>query len=127
MYISEVQSGQKLRKPRFYSPYLGALQGSTVSEASIDMTRAASRNRYYAQQLGWGSQFNRIAEMLGFRDRSPDEASFIQAVARWQTSQPGLSVDGIIGPNTWKVMSAIVSPAPSAPATQIPQPTQIST
>ena len=119
MYISEVQAGQKLRKRRFYSPYLGAFQGSTPSEASIDTTRAASRNRSYAQQLGWGSQFNRIAEMLGFRDRSPDEASFIQAVARWQASQPGLSVDGIIGPGTWKVMSAIVSPA--GPAPQPPQ------
>lgn len=124
MYISEVQSGRKLRKHRFYSPYLGEVQGSTLAEANIDIANAASMNRYYAQQLGWGTQFNRITKMLGFRDRSPDEATFIQAVARWQSSHPGLSVDGVIGPNTWKAIRALVSPAPSAPADLTSQPAQ---
>jgi len=125
MYISEVQAGQKPRKRRFYSPYLGEIQGSTSTEAAIDITKAVSRNRYHAQQLGWSAQFNRIAEMLGFRDRSPDEASFARAVARWQASQPGLSVDGVIGPNAWKAMRAIILPVPNPPAGPTPQPGQV--
>lgn len=125
MYLSEIQAGRKPRKRRFYSPYLGEVQGTAPSEATIDLARAVSRNRYYAQQLGWSTQFNQIANMLGFRDRSPDEASFAQGVARWQASQPGMSVDGVIGPNTWKKMRTILSPASSAPSSPAPQPGQM--
>lgn len=121
MYISEVQSGQKLRKRRFYSPYLGEIEGSILGETGLDVARAVSRNRYYAQQLGWGLQFDRIAGMLGFRNRSPDETSFARAVARWQASRPGLSVDGIIGPNTWRVMRPFVTPGQTTPASPAPQ------
>ena len=124
MYLSEVQSRKKLRKRRFYSPYLGQVAEAPSSELRIDLPKAAARNRYFARQLGWGSQFDQIAKNLGFQDRTPDETSFIRAVARWQASQPGLTSDGVIGPNTWKIMRASFFQKASVHQSPAPQPTQ---
>lgn len=76
----------------------------------IDLDRAVRQNRAYARSLGWQNSFDRIVALLGFTDRTPDESSFAQAVARWQKAQ-GLTSDGIIGPGTWGKMQQLLQPA----------------
>lgn len=124
MYLSEVRAGKKLRKRRFYSPYLGEAPTSPSRALTIDLARAAAKNRDYAQRLGWGSQFKRIVALLGFRDYSPDESTFIQAVARWQASRPGLVPDGIIGPKTWQAMRGFLLPVSTGASNLAPAPAQ---
>jgi peptidoglycan hydrolase-like protein with peptidoglycan-binding domain len=58
--------------------------------------------------------------LLGFTTYTPNEHVFAEAVARWQR-QKGLPVDGIIGPNTWRLMQTGLglAPTPSTPSNKI--------
>ena len=74
---------------------------------SFDVERAVRLNNQYMlpKKEGWQTHFDRIAELLGFTDRSPSEWEFAEAVFRWQkVQQPPLIPDGIIGPATWTRM-----------------------
>jgi outer membrane protein OmpA-like peptidoglycan-associated protein len=80
--------------------YVRTREGLGQAVASIDVDRAVRLNRRYAQSLGWQVQRDRIPLFLGLTPMTGPRA-FAEAVAQWQRSQPGLAVDGIIGPNTW--------------------------
>jgi len=60
-----------------------------------------------------------LLPLLGFRTHTPTPPTFAQAVAQWQRAN-GLTVDGILGPNTWRTMRrALDSPSrPARPSTR---------
>ena len=80
---------------------------------AIDVNRAIAANAQYAVQLGWGSQYGQILGLLGL-DASATPDAFANAVASWQQGK-GLSVDGIIGPDTWSQMQPLLGPIPPPP------------
>jgi subtilisin family serine protease len=86
----------------------------------IDVNRAVQLNPQYAVQLGWGTQRDQINALLGL-DSSASDQDFAEAVANWQ-GQHGLSVDGIIGPDTWSAMQPLlgIPPAPTPPPAPVP-------
>ena len=103
--VAEWQRSQGLQAdgiigPQTWKLLQGALWNSRRSTSSFDLERAIRQNRRYGQRLGWHNQQFDIERLLGFKNESPSEARFAEAVAGWQQSQ-GLEVDGIIGPNTW--------------------------
>ena len=68
--------------------------------------RATRSNRVFAHQLRWGDRFPQIAHLLGFRNSSPGEQQFVDAVVAWQRSN-GLTDDGMLGPRTWSAMEPL--------------------
>lgn len=94
----------------------------------IDVNKAVQSNRQYAVQLGWATRFDDIVALLGFNS-TPTEQDFANGVAVWQ-GQHALSVDGIIGPDTWAAMQPLlvspplpVPPTPTPPGPTPPAPT----
>jgi subtilisin family serine protease len=109
-------------------PFLGSAPGPAPTPPTpIDVDRAVQANRDYAVQLGWATRYDEIVALLGL-NASPTEQSFAQAVATWQ-GQHALSVDGIIGPDTWAAMQPLLSSPPSPippspiPPAPVPPPT----
>ena len=92
--------------------------GLQEADESIDVNRAIAANAQYAVQLGWGSQYAQILTLLGL-DATAAPDVFAQAVATWQQGH-GLSVDGIIGPDTWSQMQPLLGSPPPAPPTPPP-------
>jgi hypothetical protein len=83
---------------------------SEFDEMVTDVAKAVEDNRKYSASLGWHVFHEYINNLLlpfsGQQDVSLNEEDFAQAVSQWQLSQ-GLSsddADGVIGPNTWKLM-----------------------
>ena len=66
--------------------------------------RAVARNRTFKRTLGWQSKLDKINALLRLTDG--DEETLAIGVAIWQYQKFGdsRSVDGIIGPNTWRRM-----------------------
>lgn len=102
--------------------------GSTVSPVS-SWANAIRLNRYYQNQLGWASYMDQINDFLlpysGMQNVSLGEEAFAQALQSWQRSQ-GFSVkdsDGILGPNTWQRLKALLSVTSSPSVPQRPTPT----
>ncbi len=83
-----------------------------VVMSEIDVDRAVALNRSYANSLGWQTYFDRIVQLVGFTNFTPDESAFAEAVARWQRAN-GLTDDGIIGPKTWAKMQTALGLAVS--------------
>src|SRR3954447_15144055 len=65
--------------------------------SSTALTEAVSDNARYAQLLGWSAHIDRIAQLLGFTNMTPDMATFTQAMAVWQLRN-ALKPDGVVGP-----------------------------
>ncbi|HVO72637.1 MAG TPA: S8 family serine peptidase, partial [Ignavibacteriaceae bacterium] len=88
-------------------------------DSEIDLGKAVKLNRYYGDKLGWYPYQNQINDLIlpysGHQNVSLGEEAFAQAVSSWQRAQgfPEKDCDGIIGPNTWKVMSQILLKDPS--------------
>jgi hypothetical protein len=87
-----------------------------VNSLVTDWSTAIKLNRYYSENLGWKNYYEKINKLLlpfsGYNNVSLSEEAFAQAVANWQASK-GLSAkdaDGIIGPNTWKLMQTLFLP-----------------
>lgn len=87
-----------------------AQQGLTIPDcrapaqkslSSTQISRAIRQNRYFGRQLKWKADNARILSFLGLSPTLQDERAFVVAIARWQASQPGLRVDGVLGRNTW--------------------------
>jgi hypothetical protein len=119
MYLSEGPIGQNNPKRRLYAPFLGESPFSLLYPGDLDYKRAAELNEYYAKKLGWGAQFNRLVRFFGFPYESPAAINFAQRIAGWQSAQPGLSVDGVIGPKSWsrlKDQLKVKEEHPSEPA-----------
>jgi len=97
---------------------LGAASAMTTAAAraqpSINVDDAVRKNRFYGSSLGWTARIAEIGRALGLPS-NPDERSLAQSVAQWQAKQ-GLSVDGVIGPNTWKTLRATIDGAPTPAA-----------
>lgn len=96
-------------------------RGERRAVAPIDVGRAIARNKHWGARLHWQQHFDRIVTLVGFSDMTPDQATFAEAVARWQAERR-LAADGIIGPNTWAAMRPLIgligtgtSPTPSSP------------
>lgn len=67
------------------------------------VARAVQQNRLFERRI-WRDYYDPISiYYLRYRFMTPTEPEFAQGVARWQQAV-GLSVDGVIGPHTWKVM-----------------------
>jgi peptidoglycan hydrolase-like protein with peptidoglycan-binding domain len=91
---------------------------SEAGRLGIDIDRAVQANRQYGTQLGWVARYGDIVALLGLSG-TPSEPDFAQAVADWQ-GQRGLPADGMLGPNTWGAMLAVLGPAPGpAPSSAI--------
>lgn len=80
-----------------------------------NLAEAIRLNRYYGEKLGWNNFILQINELLlpysGVQNVSLGEEAFAQAVTNWQKKQ-GFSdkdSDGIIGPNTWRLMKSFLN------------------
>ena len=92
--------------------YVQTIRGLGQEARAIEVDRAVRLNRFYAGRLGWGADRGQIARLLGFTNFTPDDQTFAEAVALWQSNQPGLTVDGIIGPSSWRRMQTVLTPRP---------------
>lgn len=75
---------------------------------SISWNEAISKNNILRISLGWDKFTEKINDFLlpysGQSNVSLDEASFAEALAKWQ-QEIGLEDDGILGPKTWEKLS----------------------
>ncbi len=78
----------------------------------IDLPKATRSNRAFSRFLGWGRQMADIVRYLAFKTPAPGEVQFALAIARWQSRQPGLKVDGMLGRLTWQRMKGAIGPFP---------------
>jgi hypothetical protein len=101
------------------------LTGTGLGQIEIlDVKRAIRENRSEAKRLGWFMQIDHIVKLIGFSGFTtypPDEAGFVEAIARWQQNQglKGREVNGIIDDKTWRLMQigmGIPLPAPQVPS-----------
>jgi hypothetical protein len=74
------------------------------SRTTIDIDYAIRRNEFHKINLNWLPYVDLIVRLLGFTAQTPNEETFAKAIARWQSQQKGLVVDGILGPKTWERM-----------------------
>jgi hypothetical protein len=86
--------------------------GAADTLTAEELARAMVSNPRWAERLGWGRHAEAIAVLVGAVAGAPAEAAFARAVGVWQ-GRAGLAVDGIIGPDTWKAVSAALSPPAS--------------
>ena len=78
------------------------------------LQKAVRYNHRKARSVGWSSYVQRIARLIGLRSGYSQE-DFAQAVAKWQQSK-GLTMDGMLGPVTWRRMRTSLSiGSPSSP------------
>ena len=78
----------------------------------IDLPKAIRSNRAFSQILGWRRQMGDIVRYLAFKNSAPSDTQFALAIARWQSRQPGLKVDGMLGRQTWQRMKGAIGPFP---------------
>ena len=88
-------------------------RGGVGLAEDIDVDRAVQANRQYGLQLGWQSRFNDIVALLGVNP-SASPQDFAQAISDWQ-DQHGLTVDGILGPDSWRAMQPLLARPPGQP------------
>jgi hypothetical protein len=70
---------------------------------AINVRRAVVQNTIWSRRLNWYGYQAQIETHIHAVTQNPPQ--FVQAVAQWQRNhQPGMDVDGIIGPNTWSVL-----------------------
>jgi hypothetical protein len=105
--------------------YVRTLEGLGQSLTTSDVRKAVRENRGHARSLGWGRHRQRIVRLLGLTG-TPNDAAFARAVARWQQRRQAewklKTVDGIIGPNTWRVMACYLGLGPRPQVnTSLPQ------
>ena len=88
----------------------------------IDIQKAINGNRHYQLQL-WGTQFQSILKYfssigISKDGLSPDPRDFALLVAKWQALQRNgrLTIDGVLGPNSWAVLKPLIANIPPAPA-----------
>jgi phosphatidylserine/phosphatidylglycerophosphate/cardiolipin synthase-like enzyme/peptidoglycan hydrolase-like protein with peptidoglycan-binding domain len=105
----------------FGNQYEGSLdedsewRGDEAEYEEEDWSNAVSKNRYYADKIGWDKYNQKINDLLlpfsGLSNVSLGEEAFAQAVAAWQNSNgfTGKNADGIIGPSTWSAMSRVLN------------------
>jgi len=83
---------------------IDASTGPTLLNAT-EVARAVTANRRYSVRLRWQDRYDAISiYYLRYRTFTPTEQEFAQGVARWQQMVGGLTIDGIIGPTTWRKM-----------------------
>jgi len=109
--------------PPSVSGSAGPPASRSAGTGAIDVERAIARNRFFGRSLGWERHYDDIVRVLGFTDMTPGERLFAESIARWQRGQ-GLTVDGIVGPNTWRrlraVMGQAAGPSPRPAPTDTP-------
>ncbi|MBD0295688.1 MAG: N-acetylmuramoyl-L-alanine amidase, partial [Flavisolibacter sp.] len=110
----------------FYSDELEAQDLYNESDDfTTDWSKAVQLNRNYGEQLGWNRYYDMINDFLlpysGQKNVSLGEEAFAQAVAIWQQKQgfPAKDCDGIIGPNTWRVMKPQIVADTSSPTVPV--------
>ena len=77
---------------------------------AVQTAFAVRRNAHHAAAVGWGPLRDMIeVSLLGCGRAAPQLGAddFVQAVAGFQRTHPGLVVDGILGPLTWGRMKAL--------------------
>src|SRR5258708_10450425 len=99
-------SGIERRVPRRHGDPGMPINASTGSNLLNDnqVAVAIERNKYFATHLWTGLRAPICIYYLRFYRDLPDEAEFVQAVARWQYAVGGLHVNGQLDPSTWHVM-----------------------
>ena len=102
----------------------GFRRGAARFAEDIDVDRAVQANRQYGVQLGWQTRFNDIVALLGLNAYASSQ-DFAHAISDWQ-GQHSLTVDGMLGPDTWSAMRPLL-PAASAATPLTPSPAPSST
>lgn len=87
----------------------------------LQTARAMVANQRWADRLGWGLHAKAIATLISAPDATPDDAVFATSVAAWQAGH-GQAVDGILGPQTWGAMRALLEPPDSLTGLLPPSP-----
>ena len=89
------------------------------------LAQAMTSNTRWADRLGWADYAAAISTLIASDDNDPASSGFAQALANWQ-AEKNLSIDGILGPDTWKAMQPQLAPQDSltgvAPADGPPVP-----
>ena len=69
----------------------------------LNLQQATRNNPIYAwtTKPAWKERFYQVTNELGFFYQTPSPEAFAQAVYQWQSKQPGLKADGILGPKSW--------------------------
>ncbi len=109
----------------FRSPAGGAAAAPRITAEVVETNwkQSAAYNKTYASRLGWSNKITAIAELLlkttGQSNSSYTSEEFAKLVAVWQVKNgvTGKSADGVIGPNTWKMMQAKLGIATATTAT----------
>ena len=65
--------------------------------ATSNVQHAINRNKAWAATLGWGPYAQSLFGAI-------DTSTFVAAAKLYQQQHPGLEVDGIVGPKSWRVM-----------------------
>jgi hypothetical protein len=79
---------------------------------NMQLAQAMVANQRWADRLGWDTYVDPIEVALQITKTDLGSADFAAGVARWQTAQ-SLSVDGIIGPQTWTQLRTALAPPDS--------------
>jgi len=91
---------------------------TSTKQPTQSMDKAVKANRYYGQQLGWQTYVDKINDFLlpysGLSNVSLGEEAFAAALSKWQKTK-GMTADGILGPQSWKLIKALI--LTSKPAT----------
>ncbi|MDY7016339.1 MAG: peptidoglycan-binding domain-containing protein, partial [Cyanobacteriota bacterium] len=90
---------------------------------AFDVARAVTRNRKWGEKLGWQKHYDEIVRLLHNQPYTPNEEEFAELVYQWQRRN-NLTPDGIIGPNTWARMKAVLGIA--QPSSNVPSSGSIS-
>jgi hypothetical protein len=102
------------------------LPENEINEMEENITawkHASILNRHYAKELEWDQYYDKINSLLipfaGVGGVSLGEEAFARALSAWQLSR-GIqqkNADGILGPNTWKIMKPLIAGVPVVPST----------
>jgi hypothetical protein len=87
--------------------YILTGRGIEQTATDINMDRVVKANRYYGKTLGWQTYRDRIEDLLGFANYTPNDKWFAKAIICWQQSQ-GLPGSGYIEPATWSKMRTAI-------------------
>jgi hypothetical protein len=66
--------------------------------------RAVRYNSVKARKIGWLAKYQQVTGVVGVGSKEPTAELFAQAVADWQSKNPPLSTDGMLGPSSWRTM-----------------------
>ncbi len=89
--------------------------------SGLALASAVEYNKKKAKSVGWYNCFDEIVASVLKLNHSPNEETFAQEVADWQ-SKNNLNDDGKIGPSTWNKMKRVLGLSSGSSSSNSPYP-----